>query len=571
MKKIINNWLLLTLILGYGVNTFAQSSKVKFNGVGRSYINTSTISGNVMKNDSITGSKVNNGVNTLDLNFNITPNKTNEIVALARIENKFGGFWGSGLTLSFRQLYLRGIIANVIRYRLGDIYVKNSPYTTYNPIREDSYNEADIFHMYKDWVYYDNFHQKDYWHLQGGHVDFGFTFKSLIKEVLVDGYIARNNSAVILTRPETLYSGAKITLVQSKFFDLTYHYANFFEMQPTKKTGTEFHNPVNTIDFNINLGNEKLKYKLLGELGASTVNMRNDSTYPKLKDNFMDIGAAIEWVPSGLTLKLSYRQVGADFRSAGAQSKRMNFMNNPLTFTQYTNAQINRPISLFDITKDENLYASTITNIMMQYNPKYENTMPYGLATPNRQGVNIKLNYGQPDKKINLFADVNMLEEIRGQGTNELRHFTSICAGMDINVNKFFDKEKIFKITAGIKMENTTRKGDTISKVDLKANLIDVGLQYEFAKKFDLLLGAKLLNANGNEFLPVRDNMNRINDFTPVTMDCKEILLGGGIRYRFSEQSYLTLQYLNFDYKDNKTNANNYNINQVIILYSMKF
>ena len=355
MKIIMKKYFILSIILMFTINAFAQFGKVRFNGVGRSYINTSKLSGDLLKNDSVTADRANNGVSILDLNFNIQPNKSNEIVALTRVTNKFGGFWGSGLTLDFRQLYLRGVIANVLRYRVGDIYVKNSQFTTFNPLAEESYNEAAIFGMYRNYMYYDNFHQKDRWHMQGANIDFGLQFNKVIDEILFDGYIARNNTALLLNRPETLYEGAKITINQSKAFNVSYHFANYFEMARTASLLTEYHNPVHTVDFNVNLGDDKLKYRLFGEAGVSSVKINNDKSFEGLNDNVFEVGGAVELVPAGLTVLVSYRQVGADFRSPGAQTKRLNYNVNPQVFSQVTNAQTFRPITIFDITKDESL------------------------------------------------------------------------------------------------------------------------------------------------------------------------------------------------------------------------
>ena len=567
----IKKSLLFLIIWMYAFHTFAQFGKITFNGLGRSYINASELSGNITKNDTTTANKTNTGVTILDLNFDIKPNKTTEIVALARVADKFGGFWGNGLTLNFRQLYARGIIANAVRYRVGDIYVENSPYTTFNPMVEESYNQAELFNMYKDYLYYDNFHVKDRWHMQGADVDFGISFKKYIHELLFDGYIGQNNPITTVTTPETLYQGAKITLNQSKYFDLVYHYAELYQMT-TANQKTEFHNPVQTVEMKINFGNEKIKQRFSGEFGESQYKVKNDTLFHGLKDNFFDVGYSVEFVPSKLTFKVSYREVGPDFRSAGAQSKRLDFDNQPQLFTQYTNAQTFRPITMFDITKDEALYASSITSTLMTYNPKYANVMPYGVATPNRQGVNFKADYTAPEKLFNVFADCNFLQEIKGQGTTDLRKFNSIGGGLTLNLNEWFDLKRIFKITTGIKYESTQRAGEPYSSVNLKSNLIDAGLEYEFVKDFDFLVGAKFLTAKGNEFTPVRDNYTQITDFTAIpNINDKEVLLGGGIRYRFSENIFLTLHYMNFGYTDKTDSGLNYNINQFVILYTMKF
>ena len=46
-----------------------------------------------------------------------------------------------------------------------------------------------------------------------------------------------------------------------------------------------------------------------------------------------------------------------------------------------------RPPSMFDIVSDEKLYNQDLSSVLMNFNPIYSNTLPYGDATPNRIGV----------------------------------------------------------------------------------------------------------------------------------------------------------------------------------------
>ena len=91
---------------------------------------------------------------------------------------------------------------------------------------------------------------------------------------------------------------------------------------------------------------------------------------------------------SSLKITLGYRYVDHNFRSAGAQTRRINFEaeNNPNLYPYYTNAQISRPISVFDLLSDEKLYNQELRGNLMIFNPVYSNVLPYGDATPNRHG-----------------------------------------------------------------------------------------------------------------------------------------------------------------------------------------
>jgi hypothetical protein len=101
---------------------------------------------------------------------------------------------------------------------------------------------------------------------------------------------------------------------------------------------------------------------------------------------------------------------------------------------------------------------------------------------------------------------------------------------------------------------------------------LDVGLEAELFLRFDLLLGAKIMNASGREYIPRIDEYNVVTDFPePYVVDDQEMLLGGGFRYRFKEGVYLTLQYQQFSFDRAIDPANNYDIRQVFVLYNMDF
>ena len=60
-------------------------------------------------------------------------------------------------------------------------------------------------------------------------------------------------------------------------------------------------------------------------------------------------------------------------------------------------------------------------------------------------------------------------------------------------------------------------------------------------------------------------------DFNEYNINIKELMLGGGLRYRFSDKIYLAALYQNYD-NSNKLNSQfSYSMNQFIIIYNMKF
>ena len=75
----------------------------------------------------------------------IFPNEQTEVIGIFRIRNELGGFWGGGVTFNVRQLTLKGVANNSIRYEVGDIDLKMTPYTLFNNREEGVINESDAF------------------------------------------------------------------------------------------------------------------------------------------------------------------------------------------------------------------------------------------------------------------------------------------------------------------------------------------------------------------------------------------------------------------------------------------
>jgi hypothetical protein len=100
---------------------------------------------------------------------------------------------------------------------------------------------------------------------------------------------------------------------------------------------------------------------------------------------------------------------------------------------------------------------------------------------------------------------------------------------------------------------------------------MNAGIEFEFYKNIDILTGVIYNQANGNELTPIRNNYSKITDYKEYAINLNELMLGGGLRYRFTEKIYLSALYQNYR-NDNLLNTDlSYAINQFLIIYNMKF
>ena len=291
-------------------------------------------------------------------------------------------------------------------------------------------------------------------------------------------------------------------------------------------------NLVWSVDFDVAvLDKEKYVLSLVGETGRSSlVTKENGETDRDQGDSFLDIGLKFEHEPTNLTFTAAFVDIGPDFFSIAAQSKRVDLEREKFYFDRVTNDRIQRPPTLFDLGHDRALYTFQLSDQLMPYDPRFSNVLPYGKATPNRRGVNVGVGYADKGGMVEANLDAAILTEIRGQGTFELKDFTQLRAVVNLNIHRMVDWDKNFRFTLGWQLEDTKRGGEEIEQIDFGSNMFEGGLEIELFQRFDLLLGGKFLTASGTEYVPVISEFNTVQDFPErLNIDNSETWAAAGV------------------------------------------
>ena len=157
MNKRIN--LLLCIAVFAGIITSKAQTTFYLDGYGRALYTTDKLKGDLIDSDSLTNTtnKGVSGYTLFDLGLNLEKDKTFKANAILRARNQFGLFFGDGTRLEFRQIQLEGIIGKGVKYEIGDIDIKMTPFTVFNS--EEMYNEfeSDIFAQRRGILEYENF------------------------------------------------------------------------------------------------------------------------------------------------------------------------------------------------------------------------------------------------------------------------------------------------------------------------------------------------------------------------------------------------------------------------------
>ena len=571
----------VTLVLSiFSVLLFTELSaqNVYFTGVGRALVTNDRLTDNTV-NNSPHKLKGSGGYTLFDLGINAKATDVLRAGVILRIKNQFGGFFSDGASFEFRQLQMEGLIAKKVKYEIGDIYLKHTQYTLWNS--EPIYNkyEAGVFSLRRDIVNYENFFIGNAWRMQGVNLKTQLNFKKGIQSIGIRAYGGRTLANNATTIPDRFFYGGRLDLTQSKYFRIAGNVAGISDIAGTVKSAqVDYNNMVYTTDFDFTLdNNDNFKFVLGGEVGASHFELKRaiDTAYNKFDDFFYDLGIKGTYKPWNLTLGGSYRDVGYNFNSPMAQTRRLAAPGEviPSNFPTMNDGVTARPIGIFETySQEKRLYNQAISTTLMSYYVQYNMVEPYGKATPNRRGYTFMGEIETPNKVFNANIEANFLGESVAEGdsvTFEKRKFTLIQGGFVFNLNKVLNFEKLIAINGGVRTESSKRGGTNV--INLSSSLIDAGLDVEVIKDLHLLGGVKIFNVQGAEVQASRNQMNQIITYSSQQFSQAQTILAAGMRYDYGQGCYFSMHYHNVDFNDKQTNSNTYKMNQLFFVFGLKF
>jgi len=570
-----NVFLLALVIWATSITANAQvlnkNTTFKVGGLGRSVLTSDKLSGDLVEGDTISPKKGLGGYTLFDLNLDLTINKIFKANTILRMKNPYGTFYGQDTKFEFRQLQFSGQIGRKLRYELGDIYIGLTPFTVFNANEPlDNRFEADVFKARRDILNYENFYVGNKWRLQGLQLFYNVDSVLVFQKIGINVFGVRTNATNETTIPDRILFGGRLDVLQSARFKFGVNAVSFSDLA-VASSASKFGNDVFSADLEFNLQNDAFFFAIGGEAGTSSSSYNDNltGTSNSYSDYFYKPEIKLAFKPAKIGLTASYRNVGAQFNSPTAQTQRVNSSYNPSIFPTVNSATTNRGAMIFDRTTEEQSYNRNIAQTMQGFLPQYGNITPYGPATANRTGLSVGLATDTSLKNISAEVNFDMLSEVQGEGTSELRKFTGIRGGVLVNIGGLAKLNRVIDISAGIKSENTTRGG--AAEVDFKSTVIDAGLAIETLKRVDLIGGVKLLTAKGNEYLTNRDINNLATGFTPYLYDGSENIYSAGLRFRFAEFAQASVVYNTSQLKRNTVTGTNYNFDQLFFNFTLKF
>ena len=568
MKNLFKKIIFLLILLP--ILSFGQiNQKVWYDGNSRAMFYRDALSGDLKDIDTTSTRSEGEGYTAIDLGMHFTPNDQIEIFSEIRVKNDFGYMWGSGAYVDLRRLSIRGVLNDRISFNLGDMYLKQTPFTLNNFDQELSKHEPSVFQAYRDLINYENFYLDNYWRMQGLQTNFSYTFYNAINSVEADMFASRVRGVQWLGEPELLMLGGTSLIKLENSFVFAINHVNSFEVQSSSLDTATYYNPVTNLQLKYAKKINSLTYRLSLDFGGSIRGWEknNGSTIFETSGGF--VKAKLKAAAKNLKSSVSFRYVDPEFRSAGSQSRRVNYISSPSTYAYYTNNSILRPVSMLDITSDPNIYNHKLSTSLMQYNTLYSAISPYGEATPNRAGVDFLFDYKNDEGSILAIADMAFFQEIIGQGTEEKRSMLSSGLSITAHIDKITGLKNKTMFEASLNTEAVNRGGSELESISFNSLLLSAGLSYELFNNFKIISGIKSFSGKGNEVGAQRDEYDQIIGYELLDYDSKEDILMLGLQYNFTKDIYFSLQTNQIDIDDRTNEISQLSLSRIYFMFNM--
>ena len=583
MKRSLQLLLVFFITFLSSINLYAQMNEnIWFDGLYRTYFTRDAIEKNTT--DTLSAKNISNGYNLLDLNTHVNPIKDIEIFAQLRIRNSFGSFFGSGTEIDVRQLKVKGVINNKVRYSIGDLFLKQTRFTLHNYQEEFSNYINDIMKPYRDIIHYENFYYDNRWRLQGIQTDFSFEFDRFIRSLDFDLFVTRPRGSSQINETnyssDLILSGGSIVSKINKRLTFSTNYINLFEVASSGTQNISVRNPVLDMSILHDFSNENHFFEQKLQTGYSRRywlhseldNGIPDSISYHTKGMYFELDNKYIKKDSTISLTAGYRYVDPNFRSSGAQTRRVDFFegNSNTTYPIYTNMSMFRPTSMFDLLSDYQLYNQNLSSTLMGFNPIYSNVLPYGEATPNRTGIYLKARINSKNKLLLAKINSGFFKEVIGQGTSEKRKFGLIKGILKLNLHNSLNWKKELSLFTSNESELTNRGGDKISSLNLFSHKLNLSINAELVKNFFIQTSYRQFNSNGNEFLIQRDNYGNITNYTLTEVNQKDYVISIGTLYKLRKNIYANIQYNGWGSLFSNQNNLDYKYNRLILILSVE-
>ena len=546
----------------------AQFPSFKIGGLSRSLSTTSALD----SEDTI-NKDINQELNIIfDLAVNAELNEKVNFYSELRLGSSLEVFDTSASYIKIRRILLFGHVSKHVKFEVGDIDVKMSPFTLWNNEEEGVISENNLFSTYREIQRYENFNVGNNWRRQGAKLN-GTNKLSSKDSIYSQFFISREQASNEISIPDRFLYGESLDFVRPRF-SIGVHHVDLFTFNRGIQQEFNLHNHV----YSLHSTYKRDKIILSSEIGQSSRTLINSDNEPWLNGQFLNLNLNYQYANNSY-VELNYRRVTDDFSSPGSQTKRIDFSSSPNLFSTVNNNISTRDILISDLVNDitffrqNSIYNRTIDYDLDQFNPLFGLTQPYGISTPNRQGFDLDFFYRDSLDIINFLVGSSYLTDLTGEGTENLRSYIQFRLEAKLSINKLVNLNRQITIHTGLKSDRVNRSHPEelfVDNVNVNSILLDAGTEVELFKKFNFLIAYKKLGVNGTDYLGVRNEDFSISSFELFDVDSEQDILSAGFSYDFNKKTTFLINFQRIGY-NNELHSSSFRFNQFFALLQLRF
>lgn len=508
----------------------------------------------------------------LALKGNITAKA--EVYAELRLGTNLALFDTSASYAQVRRVLLAGELTDHWRYEVGDMDVMWTPFTIWNSPSEGSVAESDLFSQWRRLQDYENFSESNSWRLRGAKFE-GKWSTNAGGKLKASNFISRLKASDEVLRPDVVLMGSAVSWERKKAF-AAIRIQDLASLGKTIPDGQGSH--VASLSGEIGWTGEG--WSVRGEVGGSSATTMDEDGFPQLSDSRTlggywhakgEIAASEMW-----KARISARSVSDTYISPAAQTKRISFDMAPASFAQIGNGVWNRSLSQGDLLTAPYLpqgarpWNRVLQRELMAFDPRYGTASPYGMATPNRRGMEIEVERGNQEKPWSVLASISGLQDLTPEGGLKRRSYLGSTLTGHFDLAALWSGMQSFQVRGGWQGQHVRRPEAFLAPVELTSSVLDVGVDWAMTQTLRLGYGAKRISSEGLDYVALRDANFTVVGFDLVNLNLEDQLHAWGLTWRLNERTEASLQWQRWSMRDDLI-AQDGKVSRALFLFQTKF
>lgn len=497
-----------------------------------------------------------------------------EVYVELRLGTNLALFDTSASYAQVRRVVLAGKLNDRWAYEIGDIDVAWSPFTIWNSESEGAVYESNLFAQWRDLQNYENFSQSNAWRFRGAKFEgiWGQVGEGIVES---SGFVSRIEASDEIVRPDVILAGMSITWKGQQTY-AALRAQDFASLGKTVPGGQGSHVEGLSGELKWTRG----EWSVHGEIGGSAATSLDAEgaamiNAPWVKGGFWQVSSETT-ILGAWKVRFAARSVSDRYISPAAQTKRISFNMSPSVLPVMANGAWNRSLSQGDLLTAPYLprgvrpWNRVVRRELMAFDPRYGTATPYGVATPNRRGLEFEVGRGGQDEPWTLTAGGAFLHDLTPEGSPNRRGYLCGHVSGQLDLSTCWEGTRAVLLSGGWRGQHVQRSEALLDPVELTNTVLDAGVDWNITSSVQFGYGMKRISAEGLDYIAVTDANFNVTGFDMALLNLRDNLHAWGVTWSLGEHTEATVQWQRWSLRDEMLDHGG-TLSRALFLFQTKF